>query len=166
MKNLLISTLLLTCIFLKSCTQDTLQADTSGKLDNYTIKSGQSFGFCVGKCFSEISIKGKIVTLLVKETSSKGNSNIKNEYTFTDQLTDAQVSELNKVFDLAKFNSKPETIGCPDCADGGAEWISIEKGESVKKVTFEYGKDVPQLEKLVILLRNERNALLEKFVKE
>ena len=33
----------------------------------------------------------------------------------------------------------PETIGCPDCADGGAEWIEIKLANGEKhKVTFEY----------------------------
>jgi hypothetical protein len=166
MKNLLIFTFVLSLFLISSCTQENLRSEASVSLENLTIKSGQSFGFCVGKCYSEIAIKGKKVTLLVKETSSKGNSNIKNEYTFTDELTDAQVSAISSAFDLTKINAKPDVIGCPDCADGGAEWIAIEQGESVKKVTFEYGKDVPELEKLVNLLRNERNALLKKFVKE
>jgi hypothetical protein len=165
MKNLLISNLLLSFLFLNACTQENLRSDASISLENITIKSGQSFGLCVGKCYSEMAIKGKTVTLLVKETVSKGNSNIQNEYFFNDKLTDAQVAAISEALDLAKIKAKPDVIGCPDCADGGAEWIIIEEGENVKKVTFEYGKEVPQLENLVVLLRNERNALLTKFVK-
>jgi hypothetical protein len=165
MKNSLIFSFIFLSLFFTSCSKENLSADNSTALENITIKSGQSFGFCVGKCYSEMSIKGKKVTLLVKETSSKGNSNIKNEYVYNDELTDNQVIELVKVFDKAKLKAQPDVLGCPDCADGGAEWITIEEGENVKKVTFENGKDIAELNKLVILLRNERNALLAKFVK-
>jgi hypothetical protein len=29
-------------------------------------------------------------------------------------------------------------IGCPDCADGGAEWLELGFEKEVKRVTFEY----------------------------
>jgi hypothetical protein len=163
MKYLQIFTIFLLIFATISCSKENVGTDS---LDNLTIKSGQSFGFCVGKCYSEITITGKKVTLVVKETSSKGNSNIKNEFTFTDELTDKQVSDITTALDLTRIYANPEVLGCPDCADGGAEWIEIQQKESTKKITFEYGKDIPKLEKIVNLLREERNALLTKFVKE
>ncbi len=166
MKNLIVLSLIFLSTLFVSCNKEKLQSESLQSLENITIKSGQSFGFCVGKCYSEMSIKGKVVSLTVKETVNKGNSNIVKEDTFTDELTDAQINELIQLLNLSKFNSNPETLGCPDCADGGAEWLTIDQTGSSKKVTFEYGKDIPGQEKLVLFLRKERLALMSKFIKE
>ena len=37
--------------------------------------------------------------------------------------------------DLDAFLEMNETIGCPDCADGGAEWLEIGFENEVKRVT-------------------------------
>ena len=166
MKNLISAALIISLFVFQSCSQEKLKTESIQSLDSLIIISGQSFGFCVGKCYSDMIFKGKNVSLIVKETVSKGNSNIQKETTYTDELTDKQLSELAQLIDLGKFKLNPETIGCPDCADGGAEWLAIEQTELNKKVTFEYGKDIPGQEKLVAFLRKERTTLLTKFVKE
>lgn len=51
--------------------------------------------------------------------------------------------------------------GCPDCADGGAEWIEIQDDQQIKKVTFEYGDTLAPIENLMLELRDLREAYLE-----
>ena len=46
---------------------------------------------------------------------------------------------LTAAVDKRSFEKLDSIIGCPDCADGGAEWIQIEYGGKKKKVTFDYG---------------------------
>ena len=47
----------------------------------------------------------------------------------------------------------PERIGCPDCADQGAEWIEIFTEGKSHRVTFEYQQNPPGLEALLRQLR-------------
>ena len=48
-----------------------------------------------------------------------------------------------------------EIIGCPDCADGGAEWIEITSGETSHKVTFEYNKSPDVFKSYIEILRSK-----------
>ncbi|MBN1415243.1 MAG: hypothetical protein JW973_09100 [Bacteroidales bacterium] len=56
--------------------------------------------------------------------------------------------------DINSFFELPEIIGCPDCADGGAEWVEVELAGSRKhKVTFEYRNESEWLKDYVPGLR-------------
>ena len=46
-----------------------------------------------------------------------------------------------------------ERIGCPDCADGGSEWIEILANNKTYKVTFENGETLKGMDKLLKLVR-------------
>jgi hypothetical protein len=50
-------------------------------------------------------------------------------------------------------------IGCPDCADGGGEWIEISNRHTSKKIVFEYNQSVPEINSLVTKLRRLRNKV-------
>jgi hypothetical protein len=54
-------------------------------------------------------------------------------------------------------------IGCPDCADGGAEWIQVDWIDESKRVTFENGRMVEGIEKLIEKLRQMREEYLGQF---
>lgn len=57
------------------------------------------------------------------------------------------------------FLALPTTIGCPDCADGGAEWLEIELKNGIKhKVTFEYNNEPSLLKDYILKLREMLNA--------
>ncbi len=59
--------------------------------------------------------------------------------TCSEVLEDSDWNSFLTEIDVNSFFSMPETIGCPDCADGGAEWIEIKLANGEKhKVTFEY----------------------------
>lgn len=63
---------------------------------------------------------------------------------------------------LNDFFKLSETIGCPDCADGGAEWVEVEYVSGKKhRVTFEYMKEPDELKDYLIGLREQK----EKSVK-
>ncbi|MCP9768164.1 hypothetical protein EGI22_09585 [Lacihabitans sp. LS3-19] len=134
-------------------------------ISKITIKNGQNFGFCIGKCYSEMVISGNKVEFIVKERVFEENGVSTKDYNYNDAIASTKISSINNVLDLNKFWGLKDIYGCPDCADGGSEWIEIinEKGDS-KKVTFEYGKTVPGIENLIISLREERMALQTKYV--
>jgi hypothetical protein len=47
----------------------------------------------------------------------------------------------------------PATMGCPDCTDGGAEWLIIGTKNSEWKVEFDYGSDTVTTKKLLSIIR-------------
>jgi len=114
------------------------------------IRYGTTFGFCAGYCKRTISLT---------QTSTHFE---KSSWTDKDTYPDIQCNEefskwsnLRSKINLKNFNNMDEVIGCPDCADGGAEWIEITSGETSHKVTFEYGKAPGAFSSYIELLRNE-----------
>lgn len=115
------------------------------------IKTGTSFGMCAGYCNQEISIDAdKIVYTAIP--SGRGDNNYP-EINTTIKFSSAEFQKLQNLVELKTFTSLPDRIGCPDCADGGAEWVEIKANDTVKRVTFEYSKEVPEIKALVEKLR-------------
>jgi len=69
---------------------------------------------------------------------------------------------LTEEINVTRFQRLGEVIGCPDCTDGGAEWIRIVTEHSDQKVTFEYGNEPdavkPFIEKLRTYLKEFENC--------
>lgn len=159
MKKLLFSTLPLLFV-LFSCSND-LQSVNAINDEIVEVRSGQSFGMCIGKCHNELIITGNKVTLKQIERKERGGETSTYEFTENAALQ-TLLEEINKI-DQTKFMALDETYGCPDCADGGAEWLEVTfKGKEPKKVTFEYGKTIPGFEKIVATLHDKRLSLMEK----
>lgn len=106
---------------------------TPGKV--IEIRYGDSFGFCAGYCWKEVAVTGAHVDF------QKGgwNDAVETKSCTRDNSCAEWISLSNKI-DVTSFFSLEEVIGCPDCADGGAEWVEIKIASSMHKVTFEYGK--------------------------
>jgi hypothetical protein len=113
------------------------------------ISRGTSFGHCVGYCNHETTASSK--TLVHKSTSRDEAANP--QKVVQENLSDADWKKLTSAVSIAEFEKMPATIGCPDCADGGAEWIEIQQGNKVQRVTFEFGKSPQELQKIVALLK-------------
>lgn len=78
------------------------------------------------------------------------------QYPETSEALSTKPSEwtaMKSLISMEEFNQLPETIGCPDCADGGAEWVQIIGPGYSKKVLFEYGSSPAGLEALLAKLR-------------
>ena len=68
-----------------------------------------------------------------------------------DQIWDSISTEI----DVDSFMAMTERIGCPDCIDGGAEWLEVELRNGDKhKVTFEYYNEPSGLGNYIPILRN------------
>lgn len=113
-----------------------------------TISYGTSFGMCVGYCINNLSISNEKVTF----TKSK-NGHLPDSKTCTSTISDSEVNALKDLLDDGKISSLPKTIGCPDCTDGGAEWVSVTSGSREYKVVFEHGKAPKELEAVAVKLR-------------
>lgn len=139
MKKQLLPVVLL-FLLLVSCKKDTIR-----NLDS--ISYGTSFGMCVGYCKQSIAISNERVTF------SKSKYVEPDTKTCTAAITTAEVDELKHLLNKAMIMKMPEVIGCPDCADGGAEWIAINADGKQHKVTFEYGNAPTELAEAVAKLR-------------
>ena len=130
-----------------SCRNDSVTTIPGSSL---TVRHGTSFGMCRGYCLSEMTIDGLTATfqrstwledplLPVRETTA----------TVSSDEHDAIVGSI----DFVQLSRMDTVIGCPDCADGGSEWIEVTDNGYHKKVTFEFGKSVPYIQQLIDGLR-------------
>ncbi len=56
--------------------------------------------------------------------------------TFKETLDATLTNSVVKSIDYESFKKLNEIVGCPDCADGGAEWVEIMKGDSEAQSDF------------------------------
>jgi len=115
-----------------------------------SIRAGTSFGHCIGYCETELAIGPSEIVLT--RTSRQPQ-----EYpTRTERLpiSGTEYEGLLDALDAEVFLGMEEVLGCPDCADGGAEWIEVERsGGDAKRVTFEYGATIEPIAPLVERIR-------------
>ena len=113
-----------------------------------SISYGTSFGMCVGYCSNNLFISDLKLTF-----SKSKNGQATDTKTCSKTISEADVNAIKNELNMEKIAALPETIGCPDCADGGAEWIAINADGKQYKITYEYGKAPKELEAAVARLR-------------
>jgi len=145
-KSAILALLVIYGAMLESCTGE-IDIDESHS-DISTIRYGTSFGFYVGYCHTELIINHSKIPYT---KSAKGHD--------LEDVSCERVLEpgawrlLKSKMDLSSFLKLPEVIGCPDCADGGAEWIEWMEGDDHHRITFEYNKAPQALAAFVDELR-------------
>jgi hypothetical protein len=97
------------------------------------VESGTSFGMCAGYCMTRLIVEGGRVTLL--ETAWRSELPDRSR---TLELTVAERVRFYAALDPAAVRRLAGVHGCPDCADGGAEWIELDRA----RVTFEFGREL------------------------
>ena len=114
------------------------------------INYGTSFGECLGYCQFDMKLEPGLVTY-----SRSGWMDSVVTITCSEALEDASWNSIMTVLETDAFFALPDRIGCPDCADGGAEWIEIETANGEKhKVIFEYHNEPAALEEYAAGLRD------------
>jgi hypothetical protein len=122
---------------------------------NY-IGYGKSFGECLGYCTQSMKANGCAATL---------NKTGWNEYELLPEIQCArslqpdEFMDLNDSLNLGNFLNLPDTIGCPDCADGGAEWIEVSYDTMFHRVTFEYMNEPAELAAVLPMLREMMESI-------
>ena len=101
------------------------------------LSSGTSFGMCAGYCTTELRLDSATVQLI--ETSG-GRGDPQPPRTTSLTLSSTEWSRLVSLVDRAALGSLAGVHGCPDCADGGAEWIELRTASGAVRVTFEFGR--------------------------
>ena len=119
------------------------------EVNDIAIKTGIFFGMCGGYCKSEVEIVNRDVVFIASSWSDPN-------YPYTMLNGNISIQEWDSLIesvDMDSFLSLDDIIGCPDCADGGGEWIEITKVDTLKRVTFEYGETVESIQSLIEKVR-------------
>jgi uncharacterized secreted protein with C-terminal beta-propeller domain len=105
--------------------------------------------FCAGPCgYQSVEInKTKIKT----ESYSGGENGYKNISEYPSQ---SQYEDLFELLDWDAFKQLDETLGCPGCADGSIETVTISDGTTTHTVKMEAGMKVEGLQQFFNTLRN------------
>ena len=109
----------------------------------FVLAGGYSFGECIKVCKVAVEIKGSNISYT--SYSNGGNSTTKQ---CSGNVPANILTNATQTFDFEAFKALPSIIGCPDCTDGGAEWVEVKKGKQSHKVTFEYNKPPKELVEL------------------
>jgi hypothetical protein len=119
------------------------------------ISYGTSFGECLGYCVREVVVSGGAFFTKSGWDMDGPLPDSTCEIVF---IRDPLPDYLDDI-DLDIFLNMDETIGCPDCTDGGAEWLELGFEDGVKRVTFEYMNEPPEFKDIIPSLRQ----LMESF---
>ena len=126
MKIQLVVLMILSTLFLVNCEKESELTDTQASMTDYVINYGTSFGMCVGPCRKEINVVNNAVFFTVYYSEGRGGIG-GTPKVFKENLDITLKNVLSKTIDYESFRKLNEIIGCPDCADGGAEWLEVIK---------------------------------------
>lgn len=113
------------------------------------LSYGTSFGECLGYCVREIVVSGGITFTKSGWDTDGSLPDSTCSLTFITSPLPGYLEDIN----LDAFLAMDEVIGCPDCADGGAEWLELVFENEVKRVTFEYMNEPDELKDVIPSLR-------------
>ncbi len=120
------------------------------------VHGGTTFGFCLGFCETQLEVgPGRVVFKAFERTGDP--ERFGRDFYSSQGLSADEWDSLLASVDLAAVRALPSTIGCPDCADGGAEWFQIFTPGGVVRVNFPFGDEVAGAEDLVKQLRGLRD---------
>lgn len=128
-----------------------------GTHDKILLRYGTSFGMCTEYCILEM----KITSVGIKYTETAWNMRedlpkLKPKVKAI-IFSEIEWNELIAKINFNSFSKLDDRIGCPDCNDGGAEWIEIGMGGKLKKVTFEYSASIAEINNLLEPIRKLRD---------
>lgn len=150
----LLAFITLTVSLLFACGTSKNTTATTSDTQIISIVHGTSFGHCRGYCIRELVLRNGNAVFAKTSRDEAQFPTEKKDVAFSKAEWEKLLSEV-KIDDFFKLN---DTYGCPDCADGGAEFIEISTSKGTKRVTIEYRADQPELGKLLAALRKIREA--------
>ncbi len=125
------------------------------------VVSTTSFGMCVGYCTTKLEITEDGAVLVRESRGGRGAAELPTQ-TLKTPLAADEWQEIVRLAGTSKFEGLPAVIGCPDCADGGAESLTVEGSGGTKTVSFDHGAKVDGLQPLLDRVRDLRAKLTPK----
>ena len=124
------------------------------------VVSTTSFGMCVGYCTTRLEIsEGQAVLIREARAGRGGGGPVQDTQRFTAPLTPSEWQEIQRLAANVDFDALPDTVGCPDCADGGAEGLTVEGPGGAESVSLEFRATIPQAQPLLDRVRALRERL-------
>lgn len=123
------------------------------------IVSTTSFGMCVGYCTTRLEISQGRAVLIREARGGRGGPQNLPAQRFTQVLTPDEWDAIEQLAANTNLTGLPPVIGCPDCADGGAESLTIESSGAPQSISFEYNANVAQAAPLLARVRALRARL-------
>lgn len=120
------------------------------------IVSTTSFGMCVRYCMTRLEISEGQAVLVREARGGRGAPQNLPVQRFTTPLTSAEWQEIKRLAANTNLQSLPDVIGCPDCADGGAESLSINGGRTIR---FDFRAAIAEAGPLLDRIRALRDRL-------
>jgi|SRR5687768_2157546 len=120
---------------------------------SFVVSTGTFFGFCGGYCYTELVLDGNTVRF----TETSRDSARLPPRTRSLELEAADAERIRALVDPAVLSSLAGVHGCPDCADGGGEWVQVRSPDDSTRVTFEHGRVLNPIAELQAELRALRN---------
>lgn len=118
------------------------------------IVSTTSFGMCVGYCTTRLEISAAGAVLTRQARGGRGAPDLPDQR-FTAPLSAAEWDAFARLAAQTDLSALPDVIGCPDCADGGAETLSL----GARSVTFDFGASLNEAQPLLERVRALRAQL-------
>lgn len=107
-------------------------------------------------CDEEVTASPDAVTYsLTSRVPDAGNPDIQAESSPPPGVWDA----LEHAFDWTAVQALPDTIGAPDAADEGGEFLEVSVGDTRKRIDFPRDADIPEVAPLLDALRDLRARL-------
>jgi hypothetical protein len=122
------------------------------------VSSTTSFGMCAGYCKTRLEIAPD-QAVLTQEGWERGEGESPPARALVIALSAQEWQEIADAAAAARIEGLPETIGCPDCADGGAESLTIESAGRSKTITFDHGAEIEEAHALLERVRTLRARL-------
>jgi len=108
---------------------------------------GTSYGQCMGYCMQELRFSGDSVGFFAhgwypEQTDHPMRGSIRmhklEEVRSSLVLSGSETEELWRLVWSIKYTDLPERVGCPDCLDGGAEWLEFTTADhKTRRIEFE-----------------------------
>ena len=150
--------LIICCLFSIISCENIENSELDFNSEIISISYGTSFGNCYGYCKQSIHIEQTEVDYLASSWEDDHNFP---DIEITSSISDEEWKSIINDIDFMIFRNLDEVIGCPDCADGGAEWIEIETAKQKHKVTFEFNNPPEEVQSYITQLEDILNSFQE-----
>ena len=114
---------------------------------------------CVGYCTTRLEISPGRAVLIREARGGRGGPQNLPEQRFTAVLTPDEWDSIATLATNTDLSGLPPLIGCPDCADGGAESLTIVAAGQPQSVAFEFNASIAQAQPLLERVRALRTRL-------
>jgi hypothetical protein len=129
-------------------------------MDITRIVSTTSFGMCVGYCTTRLEITEGEAVLIREARGGRGAPNpAQVPQRFSTPLPAAEWQEIQRLAAATDLTTVSDVVGCPDCADGGAEGLTIEGPSGAESVSLEFRAELAAAQPLLNRVRALRDRL-------